>query len=108
MIGAFNFEDGGRTYTCTVEQSRTKPPQAWWWFGVTGDGQRYAPFHASSSDTQGSVKTRVIAYYAALLERRAQPAVARHHWARRAPADGAATTTAAPAAAPADVEAAEE
>ena len=50
MIGPFQFEDGGRSYSCTVEERRTAPMGKWWWFEVSGDGQRYAPFEAESKD----------------------------------------------------------
>jgi hypothetical protein len=83
MIGPFQFEDGGRAYACTVEERRTAPMGKWWWFEVSGDGQRYAPFEAETKDTQTSVKSRVIAFYNARLERLAQPVVPRQHWARR-------------------------
>ena len=102
MIGPFKFEEGGRTFTCHIEEPRAARADAWWWFGVSGDQHRYAPFTAAKGDTQDNVRTRVIAYYADLLARRAMPAEARGHWARRgktaAPAPGTAPTTgAAPA-----------
>ena len=93
MVGAFQFEDGGRTYTCRIEGPRGARTESWWWFGVSGDQQRYAPFQASSSDTQKDVRARIITYYSDLLFRRSQPAVPRHHWAQR----GKGTTPAAPA-----------
>lgn len=83
MIGAFQFEDGGRTYRCSVEASRGTPAERWWWFSVTGDQQRYAPFQAASGDTQVSVRTRVVGFYSNLLERRAMPYQPRHQWAGR-------------------------
>ncbi len=87
---AFTFEDGGRTYTCRVEEPRATKAQRWWWFGVSGDGQRYAPFHAVKGDTQETVRTRILAYYEHLLARRAMPVVPRQHWAHRAKATPAA------------------
>jgi hypothetical protein len=71
MISAFDFEDGGRKYTCTIEQHQAVPSDAWWWFGVTSDRQRYAPFRAASGDTRNSVQTRIVAYYDSVLARRA-------------------------------------
>ena len=44
MIGAFQFENEGRKYSCTVETPRGARTESWWWFSVTGDQQRYAPF----------------------------------------------------------------
>jgi hypothetical protein len=98
MIGEFRFEHDGRTYTCSVEQPRGSRTEAWWWFAVSGDQQRYAPFQAAANDTQDSVRSRIITYYGDLLFRRAQPAVPRHHWARRG--NNAATPAAAAPAAP--------
>ena len=95
MIKAFDFTDGDRTYTCTVEKRRSPGAEAWWWFGVSGDGHRYAPFQAVSTDTQESVRTRIVSYYREHLIRKATPAPARQHWASRG------KTPAAPAAAPA-------
>jgi len=84
MIQGFQFEDSGRTFTCTVEARRGAPTDsAWWWFGVSGDQHRYAVFHAVAGDTRDSVRTRITAYYADLLERRSRPPVPREHWARR-------------------------
>jgi hypothetical protein len=76
MEQAFQFDDGGRTYTCRVGgagTARTAVTGSWWWFGVSGDGQRYAPFHADVGDTQESVRSRIVAYYDALLARRSAP-----------------------------------
>lgn len=83
MVRAFDFEENGRTFTCEVEGPRGSRTEAWWWFGVSGNANRYAPFHALPGDTQESVRTRIAAYYAELLYRRAQPAQPRQHWARR-------------------------
>ena len=57
MISGFDFEDGGRKYTCTVEQHQAAAVDSWWWFGVTSDRQRYAPFRAASGDTRTSVQS---------------------------------------------------
>lgn len=81
MIKAFDFEDDGRTYTCHVAESRAAGVGAWWWFSVSGDGHRYAPFHALASDTRTSVRSRIVAYYRNRLAHRSMPAAP--HWARR-------------------------
>lgn len=94
MVRAFDFEEDGRTFTCEVEEPRGSRTDAWWWFGVSGDANRYASFHALPGDTKESVRARVVAYYAELLRRRAQPTPPRQHWARRS------KENAAPAAAP--------
>ena len=83
MIGPFDFKYDGRTYACVVEHLRAAPGQAWWWFRVSGDAHRYAPFHAAAGDTRNSVQSRVVAYYTNLLARRAAPPEPRGHWARR-------------------------
>ncbi|MDQ3698752.1 MAG: hypothetical protein M3373_12135 [Gemmatimonadota bacterium] len=80
MIAAFHFEEDGRKYSCRVEESRAARAEPWWWFGVSGDTHRYAPFHAAPGDTQDSVRARIVTYYTELLFRRSQPA---QHWARR-------------------------
>ena len=97
MLKAFTFEDNGRTYNCRVEEPRGARTRTWWWFDVSEDGQRYAPFEASDEDTEGTVRERVIAYYDHLLVRRAEPPQQRQHWARRtkvAPAGDAAAPAA--------------
>ena len=111
MTGTFNFVDEGRTYTCGIEEPRGSRTETWWWFGVSGDAQRYAPFQALPDDTEASVRERVVAYYRDLLARRAMPAQPRSHWARRTPpaaAPGvvpAVASAVAPTAAPAGGEA---
>jgi hypothetical protein len=98
MIGAFTFEQGGRTYTCTSEVRKADPPGTWWWFAVSRDQQRYAPFLAVAGDTQTSVRTRIVTYYEHLLWVRAQPAVPRERFSRPGrPAGPAAPAPAAPA-----------
>ena len=99
MIKAFDFKDGDLTYTCTIEKRRTPGAEPWWWFGVSGDGHRYAPFQAASSDTQESVRTRIVTYYREHLERKAMPAVPRQHWASRGKGAPAAPPAAPGAAA---------
>ncbi len=78
MAKAFDFEDGGRVYTCHVEEQRHDRPEVWWWFGVSGDRSRYAPFRAAKEDTEASVRARVVAYY----EERLTPRVV-GHWRDR-------------------------
>ena len=103
VIEGFEFEEGGRVFTCSAEAFRSSPEDRWWWFRVVPDsrGQRYAPFRAAPDDTQENVRKRIVAYHDALLERRAQPA-ASGHWARR-PAAPAAATAGADAPDPVDI-----
>ena len=85
IIKAFEFEDAGRTYSCTVQERTGSNAGAWWWFAVSGDMQSYAPFQASTSDTQASVQERVIAFYNSRLHQLAQPVQRGSHWSRRTP-----------------------
>lgn len=76
MIQGFEFVDNDRTFTCSAEKTHALGDEVWWWFSVsTDDRQRYAPFRASSSDTQKAVKARIVTYYDDLLVRRATPTV---------------------------------
>ncbi len=96
MVGELEFEEGGRTYTCRLEgptrRKVARPASAadsggpWWWFGVAGDPQRYAPFHGAADDTAASVRVRIVSYYADLLARRATQAAG---WVRPQPRGGA-------------------
>lgn len=125
MLKAFTFEDSGRTYNCRVEDPRGARTRWWWWFDVSEDGQRYAPFEATEDDTEADVRARVIEYYDHLLVRRAEPPAQRQHWARRTKpavtegtadagaadagaADAGAADAAAPVAAPASEETASD
>jgi hypothetical protein len=83
FVGPFEFDEGGRSYRCSVERARTPGAGAWWWFGVSGDTQRYAPFHSEPGDTKTSVRAKIVAYYDNLLVRRAAPPEPRHFPGRR-------------------------
>ena len=82
MIGPFAFEHGGRKYTCAAEERTAAPAGTWWWFAVSHDQQRYAPFEAAAGDTQQSVRSRIVAYYEHLQWARAQPPAPRHGFSR--------------------------
>lgn len=101
MIQGFEFENAGRTFTCSVEATRSSPLVSWWWFKVSPrDPHRYAPFHADPKDTRGTVAERVVAYYDDLVARREAPA--QPHWRRvkhTQDAEAAAARMAAEAAA---------
>lgn len=93
----FQFEDSGRTYSCCVEESRTSPSTRtapWWWFRVSNDDQRYAPFQAAPGDTRESVRARIIAFYNHRLERKAAPP--EHHRGRRPTPTGTTPAQATP------------
>jgi hypothetical protein len=83
MIGRLEFEEGGRTYACHVDDSKGARASSFWWFSVSGDGSRYAPFRADASDTAASVRSRVVEYYLNHLTRRSMPTEARSSWGRR-------------------------
>lgn len=101
MIKGFEFEDAGRAYTCTVEERPGPEREAWWWFAVSGDAQRYAPFRAQSSDTRASVQERVVDFYANRLYQLAQPRERGGHWGtRKRPEPGAAAAPATSAVKP--------
>ena len=98
MIKPFEFSEGERSYTCAVEAPRGAPDDTWWWFSVTGDMQRYAPFRTAKGDTRASVQTRVLAYYENRLFQISLPPTRGSHWGRRpAVVKPAAPTEAAPA-----------
>jgi hypothetical protein len=80
MIDGFQFVHDGRTFTCSVGPMGAAHVGSWWWFRVSTDGHRYAPFHAVATDTLEGVRSRVAAYYDQLLARRAAP---REHYFRR-------------------------
>lgn len=83
MPESFVFAADGRTFTCSVETSAATRGEAWWWFTVTGDGQRYAAFRPTEGESRSSVQTRIAKYYADRLERIAAPPVKR--WSRGGP-----------------------
>src|SRR3982074_2527992 len=83
----FEFVDGGRKFFCSVEVPRQAGMQPWWWFRLdTSESTRYAPFEAAPTDTQESVRARIIEYYAALLATAARPAYQRPVWQKPKPA----------------------
>lgn len=90
MIGDFTFEEGGRTYVCTAEKRTTPPLGTWWWFAVSSDSHRYAPFEAHPSDTRQSIKERIVEFYERRLWARAQPAQPHQQFGRpgRPPQNG--------------------
>ncbi len=94
---SFEFEADGITYTCVREGPDRLMVDAWWWFSVSSaaDRQRYAPFRAEPGDTPENVQPRIVAWYKALLEKRATPSS--HSWGQgRPPANAAAKKEAEP------------
>ena len=97
MIQGFEFVDNERTFTCSAEKTHALGNEVWWWFSVsTDDRQRYAPFRASSSDTQKSIKARIVKYYDDLLVRRATPTVPAWRRGPQQPNTAAAPVVVAP------------
>ena|SRR5215212_1298577 len=80
----FEFVEDGRTFYCHVEVPRRPGMAAWWWFRLESEGTtRYAPFEATASDTERSVRKRILAYYADLLAIQARPALQRPTWGKK-------------------------
>lgn len=99
MTKAFEFVDAGRTFRCTAEPQEQNPKEKWWWFSVSSDSRtRYAPFRAAASDTEKTVRERIIVYYNRMLEVRAAPPTPR--WGGR-PKPVVATASGAGGPAPA-------
>jgi hypothetical protein len=93
MTRIFSFAEGDRKYQCHVERATAGRTEAWWWFEVSGDSHRYAPFHAAASDTEASVRTRIVTYYLNVLARRSEPAASWHNRAHRRAGTGSAPVT---------------
>ena len=83
-IKGFDFEHDSKTYHCTVAPLRAQGGESWWWFNVSGDPNRYAPFHAAGSDTRESVKTHIVEYYTNHVARRLAPPAPRGRWQKPA------------------------
>jgi len=81
MLAGFLFVHDGRTYSCLAAELGGGGTELWWWFTVSQDGNRYAPFKAAERDTRASVQQRIVAYYENHLVHRAMPV--HQHWARR-------------------------
>jgi hypothetical protein len=99
MIAAFTFEHGGRKYSCAAERRPGALEGTWWWFAVSYDQNRYAPFEASRDDSQTSVRERIIAFYERRLWARAQPPEPRNAFSHR-PKPGIRVKPALPPAPP--------
>ncbi len=82
MIGPFSFVHENRTYTCQPERREGTGDEVWWWFTVTHDQNRYAPFPAGPRDRRAATQLRIVAYYANHMARRNQRDQDRH-WPRR-------------------------
>ena len=80
-VARFTFEDEDRTFVCQIEG--TSPLRQWWWFTVSGEAHRFAPFQPSAEDTVGSVQLRIMSYYRELLARRALVLDPREAWELR-------------------------
>ncbi len=90
MTRSFSFVEGDRKYQCRVERPTAGRTEAWWWFEVSGDGHRYAPFQAAPGDTDASVRARILTYYLNMLVRRSEPASSWHNRGKRVAPAGAA------------------
>ena len=79
----FTFEADDRIFSCAIEKGRAAGAQPWWWFTVSGESHRFAPFQPAAEDTVESVRDRVLTYFRALLARRALPLDHRSSWELR-------------------------
>ncbi|MGQ0646586.1 MAG: hypothetical protein ACT4P7_03385 [Gemmatimonadaceae bacterium] len=101
VSSVFEFEEGGRTYSCCLEGPAKDHPDSWWWFSVSSaaDRQRYAPFRAEPGDTPSNIRPKIVAWYEAMLVKRAAPSTP--PWRREKPqpakTEPAEATVAAPA-----------
>lgn len=95
---AFEFEEKGITYTCSLEGPLSKDQtDSWWWFSVSSaaDQQRYAPFRAQVGDTPAKVRPRIVKWYEELLVKRAAPSAPPYRRGRPPAAVAAAQAAAA-------------
>lgn len=79
----FTFEADDRVFTCQIEHGRTALSHSWWWFTVSGESHRFAPFQPLAGDTIDSVQCRVLSYYRDLVARRAMSLDQRETWELR-------------------------
>lgn len=86
MIKGFEFSADDRHYVCTIETQRGAEDDPWWWFAVSGDAQRYAPFRAVGSDTRATVQERIVAFYSNRLFQLTQPRLRGAQFGSRRPA----------------------
>ncbi len=82
MILPFTFEADDRIFACQIEGGRARVRQ-WWWFTVSGEAYRFAPFQASADDTLENVRFRIVSYYRELVARRALSLDPREAWELR-------------------------
>jgi hypothetical protein len=85
MLDPFTFEADDRTFDCQIAALHARAPDAWWWFRVSGDPHRYAPFRPAEDETRSTVQYRILDYYRDLRDRRALPydrGAQRSHWKR--------------------------
>jgi hypothetical protein len=101
MPREFEFVDSGRKFICSVEVPSRTGMTPWWWFRVdSGESTRHAPFEASATDTEQSVKARIIAYYEQLLAIQARPAYQKPAWRKPERPATAGESAPVPAVAP--------
>ena len=80
-VAPFTFEADDRTFACQIE-GRSHLRQ-WWWFTVSGEAHRFAPFQPTAEDTVASVQFRIVSYYRELVARRALVLDPREAWELR-------------------------
>ena len=70
ILQPFTFEADNRSFACQIEKGRSRLAQAWWWFTVSGEAHRFAPFQPVAGDTVDNVRSRVLSYYRELVANR--------------------------------------
>jgi hypothetical protein len=81
MLPPFTFDADERTFACQIE-GQTQIRQ-WWWFTVSGESHRFAPFQPAEDDTMESVQRRILDYYRELVARRGLSLDPRETWELR-------------------------
>jgi hypothetical protein len=81
-LSRFTFEADDRAFVCQIEGGQSQLRQ-WWWFTVSGEAHRFAPFQPSADDTLESVRSRIVSYYRELVARRALVLDQREEWELR-------------------------
>ena len=83
MLQPFTFDADDRLFACQIEKRQRPRVEWWWWFSVSGETHRFAPFQLSADDTEESVRSRVLSYYREMVARRALSLDRREEWELR-------------------------
>ena len=83
MVQPFIFEADGHTFACGIERRASRLAPLWWWFSVSGESHRFAPFQPAADDTLETVRFRILSYYRELVATRDTPTDWRESLERR-------------------------